>query len=104
MVLRQIWMSTGALRVALTGHHNSAQALSMKECSAKYKAAKEGDSRWHDVERLPQSAMRGGSNRRTEAFGGVTASSGPTGENDAARAGGNWQRGISQYRFAQILW
>jgi hypothetical protein len=49
--------------------------------------------------------MRGGSSRRTDAFGGATASSRPTGENDChPRASGNWQRGISHYRFAQILW
>jgi hypothetical protein len=46
-----------------------------------------------------------GDNRRTDAFGGATAFSGPTGENDCRpRAGGNGQRGISHYRFAQILW
>ena len=52
MVLRQIWISTGALLVALTVHGHSAQALSMKECSAKYKAAKEagtlGGMKWND--------------------------------------------------------
>jgi hypothetical protein len=51
MVLRQIWISTGALLVALAVG-NSAQALSMKECSAKYKAAKEGGTlagmTWND--------------------------------------------------------
>jgi hypothetical protein len=52
MVLRQIWISTSALLVALTVHGNSAQALSMKECSAKYKAAKESGTlagmKWND--------------------------------------------------------
>jgi hypothetical protein len=41
MVLRQISISTAALLVALTVHGHSARALSMTECSAKYKAAKE---------------------------------------------------------------
>ena len=54
----------------------------MKECSAKYKTAKEfRNSRWHEVEWLPQGAMWGASSRRSDNFGGATASSGPTGEN-----------------------
>jgi hypothetical protein len=55
MVLRHIWTSTGALLVALTVHSNSANALSVKECSAKYKAAKEagtlGGMKWNDFRR-----------------------------------------------------
>jgi hypothetical protein len=52
MVLRQISISTAALLVALTVHGHSARALSMTECSAKYKAAKEagtlGGMKWND--------------------------------------------------------
>ena len=52
MVLRQIVVSVGALLVAVAVQGSSAEALSMKECSAKYKAAKDagtlGDMRWND--------------------------------------------------------
>jgi hypothetical protein len=52
MVLRQIVVSVGALFVAISVHGSSAEALSMKECSAKYKAAKEagtlGGMKWND--------------------------------------------------------
>ena len=52
MVLRQILVSVGALFVAISVHGSSAEALSMKECSAKYKAAKEagtlGGMKWND--------------------------------------------------------
>jgi hypothetical protein len=52
MVLRQIVVSVGALFVAISVHASSAQALSMKECSAKYKAAKETGTlsgmKWND--------------------------------------------------------
>jgi hypothetical protein len=52
MVLRQIPIFAGSLLLALAVLGNSASALSMKECSAKYKAAKEagtlGDMKWND--------------------------------------------------------
>jgi hypothetical protein len=52
MVLRQIVVSVGVLFVAISVHDSSAEALSMKECSAKYKAAKEagtlGGMKWND--------------------------------------------------------
>jgi hypothetical protein len=52
MVLRQIPIFAGSLLLAIAVHGNSANALSMKECSAKYKAAKEagtlGDMKWND--------------------------------------------------------
>jgi hypothetical protein len=52
MVLRQIVVSVGALFLAIAVNSKSAEALSMKECSAKYKAAKEagtlGDMKWND--------------------------------------------------------
>jgi hypothetical protein len=52
MVLRQIVLGVGALLVAIAVNSKSAEALSMKECSAKYKAAKEagtlGDMKWND--------------------------------------------------------
>ena len=52
MVLRQIPIFVGSLLLAIVVHGNSANALSMKECSAKYKAAKEagtlGDMKWND--------------------------------------------------------
>jgi hypothetical protein len=51
MVLRQTAVG-GAFLVAIALFGNSAHALSMKECSAKYKAAKEagtlGDTKWND--------------------------------------------------------
>jgi hypothetical protein len=51
MILRQIAI-TGALLVAITAHGNPANALSMQECSAKYKAAKDagtlGGMKWND--------------------------------------------------------
>jgi hypothetical protein len=51
MVPRPIAIA-GALLVTIVVHSNSANALSMKECSAKYKAAKEtgtlGDMKWND--------------------------------------------------------
>ena len=37
MVLRQIAVSAGALLIAIAVHASSANALSMQECSAKYK-------------------------------------------------------------------
>jgi hypothetical protein len=52
MVLSQFFVSVGAIFVAITIHASSAHALSMKECSAKYKAAKEagtlGGMKWND--------------------------------------------------------
>jgi hypothetical protein len=52
MLFRQIPIFAGSLLLALAVHGNSASALSMKECSAKYKAAKEagtlGDMKWND--------------------------------------------------------
>ncbi len=52
MVIRQIAISTGALLVVVAALNNSAHALSMPECSAKYKAAKEagtlGGMKWND--------------------------------------------------------
>jgi hypothetical protein len=52
MVLRQIAISAGALVVAIAVQGNSANALSMQECSAKYNAAKEagtlGGMKWND--------------------------------------------------------
>jgi hypothetical protein len=52
MVLRQIFVSVGAIFVAISVHASSAQALSMKECGAKYKAAKGagtlGGMKWND--------------------------------------------------------
>jgi hypothetical protein len=52
MVLRQIVVSVSALLVAIAVNSKSAEALSMKECSAKYKAAKGagtlGDVKWND--------------------------------------------------------
>ena len=51
MILRQIAI-TGALLVAITAHGNPANALSMQECSAKYKAAKVAGTlagmKWND--------------------------------------------------------
>ena len=60
----------------------------MKEGSAKYKTAKESGTlagmKWNDFRK----ARLGASSRRTDNFGGATASSGPTGENDCRpRAG-----------------
>ena len=52
MVCRRIAVSAGALLVAIAVHGNLANALSMQECSAKYKAAKEagtlGGMKWND--------------------------------------------------------
>jgi hypothetical protein len=52
MIVRQIVITTGALLSAIVLYGSSAQALSMKECSAKYKAAKEagtlGGMKWND--------------------------------------------------------
>ena len=52
MVLRQVAVSAGALLVAIAVYGSSANALSMQECSAKYKAAKEagtlGGMKWND--------------------------------------------------------
>jgi hypothetical protein len=52
MIVRQIVITTGALLTAIVLYGSSAQALSMKECSAKYKAAKEAgtlnDMKWND--------------------------------------------------------
>ena len=52
MIVRQIVITTGALLTAIVLHGSSAQALSMKECSAKYKAAKEAGTlngmKWND--------------------------------------------------------
>ena len=52
MVIRQIAVSTGALLVVVAAINTSAHALSMQECSAKYKAAKEagtlGGMKWND--------------------------------------------------------
>ena len=46
----------------------SAHALTMKECSAKYKAAQDSrHAQRHEVERLPQGAMRRGRFRRGDA-------------------------------------
>src|SRR5690242_5773714 len=51
MVLRQI-ATTGTLLLAIAVHGSTANALSIKECSARYKAAKEagtlGDMKWND--------------------------------------------------------
>ena len=52
MIVRQIVITTGALLTAIVLYGSSAQALSMKECSAKYKAAKEAGAlngmKWND--------------------------------------------------------
>jgi hypothetical protein len=52
MIVRQIVITTGALLTAIVLYGSSAQALSMKECSAKYKAAKEAGTlngmKWND--------------------------------------------------------
>jgi hypothetical protein len=52
MVLRQIAIFGGSLFLAIAVHANWANALSMQECSAKYKAAKEagslGGMKWND--------------------------------------------------------
>jgi hypothetical protein len=52
MVLRQIAIFGGSLFLAIAVHANSANALSMQECSAKYKAAKDagtlGGMKWND--------------------------------------------------------
>jgi len=52
MVLRQIPVLAASLLLATAVCGNSANALSMKECSTKYKAAKEagtlGDMKWND--------------------------------------------------------
>ena len=52
MVMRQIVISVVALVVAIDVHGSAANALSMKECSAKYNAAKEagtlGGMKWND--------------------------------------------------------
>jgi hypothetical protein len=52
MIVRQIVITTGALLTTIVLYGSSAQALSMKECSAKYKAAKEAgtlnDMKWND--------------------------------------------------------
>src|SRR6185503_17370298 len=52
MVLRQISILAASLLLAIAVCGNSANALSMKECSAKYKAAKGagtlGDMKWND--------------------------------------------------------
>jgi hypothetical protein len=52
MVMRQIAISAVALLVAIAIQGNSANALSMQECSAKYNAAKEagtlGGMKWND--------------------------------------------------------
>jgi hypothetical protein len=52
MVMRQIAISAGALVVAIAVQGNSANALSMQECSAKYNAAKEAGTlagmKWND--------------------------------------------------------
>jgi hypothetical protein len=52
MVLHQIPVLAASLLLATAVCGNSANALSMKECSAKYKAAKEagtlGDLKWND--------------------------------------------------------
>jgi hypothetical protein len=52
MIVRQIVVTTGALLTAIVLYGSSAQALSMQECSAKYKAAKEAGTlngmKWND--------------------------------------------------------
>ena len=52
MVMRQIAISAVALVVAIAVQGNSANALSMQECSAKYNAAKEAGTlagmKWND--------------------------------------------------------
>src|SRR6476660_2480555 len=51
MILRQIAIA-GALLIAITAHGTPVNALSMQECSAKYKAAKDagtlGGMKWND--------------------------------------------------------
>ena len=51
--------------------------------------------------------MRGGGNYRTDALGCAIASDGTTTESDRCQAfpgaGRNWQRGIPQHCFAQVL-
>ena len=108
MVLRQIVVSVGALFVAINVHGSAAEALSMKECSAKYKAAEGGrHSRWHEVERFSQGAMRGGGNLGTDALGCAIASECTTAESDRCQAfsgaGRSRQRGIPWRCVAQGL-
>jgi len=52
MTMRYLALCTGVLLAAAAFQTNSAQALTMKECSAKFKAAKAdgtlGDTKWND--------------------------------------------------------
>jgi hypothetical protein len=48
MARRQIAIFGGSLLLAIAAHAVSANALSMQECSAKYKAAKEAGMKWND--------------------------------------------------------
>ena len=103
MVPRQIAISAGALVVAIAIQGNSANALSMQECSAKYNAAKEagtlGGMKWNDFRKAQCGA---------DATAAPTPSTTPPGssctaaESDSGQAFScghtncDWQRGISQ--------
>ena len=52
MTMRYVALCAGAVLAAIALQGTSAQALTMAECSAKYKAAKEGNAlngmKWND--------------------------------------------------------
>jgi hypothetical protein len=106
MIVRQIVITTGALLAAIVLYGSSAQALSMKECSAKYKAAKEAGTlngmKWNDFRKAQCGAD-------ASAFSAAISSGHAAAESDCyqacSRSGSrrNWQRGISQRSFAQVL-
>jgi len=83
MVLRQISILAASLLLAIAVCGNSANALSMKECSAKYKAAKGagtlGDMKWNDFRKAecgPGATMEVTSTKSTKAVAKATTSGG----------------------------
>jgi hypothetical protein len=110
MVMRQIAISAGALVVAIAVQGNSANALSMQECSAKYNAAKEAGTlagmKWNDFRKAQCGA------NATAAPTPSTTPPAPAAQPPKATAARPFsrahtscdrQRGISQRRIAQVL-
>jgi hypothetical protein len=110
MVLRQIAISAGALVVAIAVQGNSANALSMQECSAKYNAAKEagtlGGMKWNDFRKAqcgadataaptPFGSAPGSNYTAAESYSGQAFS--------RAHTRCDRQRGISQCSIAPVL-
>ena len=111
MALRQIVISAGALVVAIAVQGNSANALSMQECSAKYNAAKEagtlGGMKWNDFRKAQcgADATAAPTPSTTPSAPAATAAESDSGQAfSRAHTSCDRQRGISQRGIAQILW